>query len=106
MMRCILIKVEYNKKGCFQCLYTDEKGALINNKANRLEEDAHNRLIIRNGCGGTRAPYGTAVLLRTVAAMLYCIENIFDVDDDDKICIYRRFIKTIYAKRRRIPKKL
>ena len=78
-----LLKVEYNKKGCFQCLYTDEKGALINNKANRLEEDAHNRLIIRNGCGGTRAPYGTAVLLRTVAAMLYCIENIFDVDDDD-----------------------
>ena len=78
-----LLKVEYNTKGCFQCLYTDEKGALINNKANRLEEDAHNRLIIRNGCGGTRAPYGTAVLLRTVAAMLYCIENIFDVDDDD-----------------------
>lgn len=78
-----LLKVEYNKKGCFQCLYTDEKGALINNKANRLEEDAHNRLIIRNGCGGTRAPYGTAVLLRTVAAMLYCIENIFDVDDDN-----------------------
>ena len=32
--------------------------------------------IIRNGCGGTRAAYGTAILLRTTAALLDAICNI------------------------------
>ena len=50
-----LLKVEYNKKDVFSACTQMKKGALINNKANRLEEDAHNRLIIRNGCGGTQA---------------------------------------------------
>lgn len=78
-----LLKIEYNKKGCFQCLYTDKKGNWINNKANIMKEVEQDKLIIRNGCGGTRAPYGTAVLLRTVAALLYVVEKIFDVDQDD-----------------------
>ena len=33
-----LLKVEYNKKGCFQCLYTDEKGALIFYRLGGLEK--------------------------------------------------------------------
>ncbi len=32
--------------------------------------------IIRNGCGGTRAAYGTAILLRTVAALLDSIHKV------------------------------
>jgi len=78
-----LLKIDYSKKGCFQCLYTDEKGMLINNKANVLGEAQQDELIIRNGCGGTRAPYGTAVLLRTSAVLLNMIEEIFDVSDDN-----------------------
>ena len=76
-------KCPRNKKGCFQCLYTGENGNLTNNKANILNDEIQDKLIIRNGCGGTRAPYGTAVLLRTVAAVLYSVEKIFDVEDDD-----------------------
>ena len=32
--------------------------------------------ILRNGCGGTRAKYGTAIILRTVSALLEIIKNI------------------------------
>ena len=78
-----LLKIDYSKKGCFQCLYTAENGMLVNNKANVLKEEQQDELIIRNGCGGTRAPYGTAVLLRTVAALLNIIEEMFEVNGCD-----------------------
>lgn len=32
--------------------------------------------IIRNGCGGTRAAYGTATILRTTAALMETIGKI------------------------------
>lgn len=32
--------------------------------------------MIRNGCGGTRAAYGTSILLRTTAALLDTIRDI------------------------------
>lgn len=73
-----LLKVDYEKKGCFQCLYTSENGKLINNKVNILKEEQQDGLIIRNGCGGTRAPYGTSVLLRTTSVLLNILEDIFD----------------------------
>ena len=34
--------------------------------------------LIRNGCGGTRAAYGTAVILRTTVALLDTIRDIVD----------------------------
>ena len=35
--------------------------------------------MVRNGCGGTRAAYGTAVILRTVAALLDIIRDYYDM---------------------------
>ena len=75
-----LLKVDYSKQGCFQCLYTNSKGELQNNKVNSLDEEIQGEILLRNGCGGTRAPYGTAVLLRTTSAMLYFIDEIFRDD--------------------------
>lgn len=71
-----ILIVNYSKKGCFECLYTNEKGDLINNRAQlNLVEDEKNYLI-RNGCGGTRAAYGTSIILRTTAVLLNVIKKI------------------------------
>ena len=67
--------MNYQKAGCFECLYTDETGTLVNNRANHYSQSMDD-LIIRNGCGGTRAAYGTATILRTTAAMLEIIKGI------------------------------
>lgn len=72
-----ILTVNYDKKGCFECLYTDENGELVNNRANLNTEDQLESSLIRNGCGGTRAAYGTAVLLRTVAALLNTMQKVF-----------------------------
>lgn len=73
-----ILSIDYNKQGCFQCLFTDNKGDLINNKANNVSEIDVNALKIRNGCGGTRVAYGNAVLLRTTAVLLDVIKKNFD----------------------------
>lgn len=51
------LKVDYSKKGCFECLYTNREGILINNKTNRISDEVVEQNIIRNGCGGTRVAY-------------------------------------------------
>lgn len=73
-----ILSIDYNKKGCFQCLFTDENGNLVNNKVNIVTEDTIDSYKIRNGCGGTRVAYGNAVLLRTTAILLDVIKNEFE----------------------------
>lgn len=73
-----ILMIDYDKQGCFECLYTDENGALTNNKVNyNLEEDL-DHYKIRNGCGGTRVAYGNAVLLRTTAVLLDVVRDLFE----------------------------
>ena len=71
-----VLSVKYNNSGCFECLFTDEHGELINNKANMAKEEDVDKNMILNGCGGTRAAYGTAALLRTVSALLVLMKKI------------------------------
>lgn len=73
-----ILTVDNNYEGCFQCLFTDANGRRINNKVNRLSVEKTEQNKIRNGCGGTRAAYGNAILLRTVAALLNIMQEIFD----------------------------
>lgn len=73
-----ILVIDYSKKGCFQCLFTDKKGNLINNKANSISEVEVDAYKIRNGCGGTRVAYGNAVLLRTTSVLLDVIRESFD----------------------------
>ena len=71
-----ILVVDYKQTGCFECLYTDTEGKLTNNRARMNPDDISNRVLIRNGCGGTRAAYGTAIILRTVAALLDILKKI------------------------------
>lgn len=71
-----ILYVDYQHPGCFECLYTDTIGNPVNNRARKNSEDETKESIIRNGCGGTRAAYGTATLLRTTAALLDIIRDI------------------------------
>lgn len=75
-----ILLVDYQSKGCYQCLFTDENGKMVNNRAIRGAETLNNPYadsIIRNGCGGTRAAYGTNVLLRTTAVLLSTIQALY-----------------------------
>ena len=73
-----ILTVDYKESGCFECLYTDQQGTMINNKVNLNAEAISEQNILRNGCGGTRAAYGTAILLRTTAVLLENLKQIFD----------------------------
>lgn len=71
-----ILTVEYEKEGCYQCLFTTEDGRMTNNRASVNDDVIFDVSIIRNGCGGTRAAYGTAVILRTVAVLLDTIQRL------------------------------
>ena len=71
-----ILYVDYRDKGCYECLYTDANGNRVSNRARRNTQELSARSLIQNGCGGTRAAYGTAVLLRTTAALLDIIGKI------------------------------
>lgn len=71
-----ILVANYKKHGCFECLYTDEAGKLTNNRARKNPDGISESVLIRNGCGGTRAAYGTAIILRTVAALLDTLKKI------------------------------
>lgn len=71
-----ILYVNYQSKGCYECLYTDENGKRVNNRARRNTQELSVNGVVQNGCGGTRAAYGTAVLLRTTAALLEVISKI------------------------------
>lgn len=73
-----ILAIDYDKPGCFECLYTDEYGDLVNNQANYNSEEDLDHYKIRNGCGGTRVAYGNVVLLRTTAALLELVRDLFE----------------------------
>lgn len=73
-----ILFVNYQNRGCFECLYTDFQGHLVNNRARKNTDESIEKGLIRNGCGGTRAAYGTAVILRTTAALLDTIRDVID----------------------------
>ena len=72
-----ILTVDYEKQGCFECLYTNTDGKLVNNRAMLNTEEQVESGLLRNGCGGTRAAYGTSVLLRTVAVLLNIMQKVF-----------------------------
>jgi len=82
-----VLKVDYSKLGCYECLFTNDQGELVNNRASLNEEQDIGEQIIRNGCGGTRAAYGTAVLLRTTAALLDVIQKILSGEMEENTLI-------------------
>ncbi|WP_209345208.1 ThiF family adenylyltransferase [Flavonifractor sp. AGMB03687] len=65
-----LLRVDYSTSGCFECLFTDNVGNMVNNQANITADEDIELNTIRNGCGATRVAYGTSVLLRTTSALL------------------------------------
>ena len=65
-----VLKIDYSVPGCFECLFTDETGNMVNNQANVTADEIVELNTIRNGCGATRAAYGTSVLLRTTSVLL------------------------------------
>ncbi len=73
-----ILFADYRHAGCFECLYTDIDGNLVNNRARKNTLSISETSIIRNGCGGTRASYGTAVLLRTTSVLLDTIHKFYD----------------------------
>lgn len=82
-----ILLVNYQKQGCFECLYTDSHGKRINNRTRKNTDIMMGTGIVRNGCGGTRAAYGTSVILRTVSALLDIIRDIGDVTLSENILI-------------------
>ena len=73
-----LLVLDYEKQGCFQCLFTNDSGALINNKVNKVSDEYLQSHIISNGCGATRVPYGNSILLRTAGVLLDTMKKVFD----------------------------
>lgn len=65
-----ILKINYNFPGCYECLFTNDTGDIVNNQANLAEDKVVEFNTIHNGCGATRAAYGTSVLLRTTSVLL------------------------------------
>lgn len=82
-----ILKVDYLKKGCFECLYTNNEGNLVNNKANKLSDELVEYNTIRNGCGATRVAYGNEILLRTTCVMLDTVKKTFRGEFEDNCLI-------------------
>lgn len=82
-----VLKVDYSRKGCFECLYTNEDGGLVNNKANKLPDELVTQNTIRNGCGATRVAYGTEILLRTTCVILDTVKKTFRGEFEDNCLI-------------------
>lgn len=82
-----ILVIDYKKQGCYQCLCSDKEGNLINNQANSNANKNTDEFIIEGGCNGTRVAYGTAVLLRTTAALLDTLKKINNNELDKNIVI-------------------
>ena len=70
-----VLKIDYSSPGCFECLFTDDAGNMVNNQANVTADEIVELNTIRNGCGATRAAYGTSVLLRTTSVLLDVLDK-------------------------------
>lgn len=73
-----ILSVDYHKEGCFECLFTNEQGIPVNNKANITTDIVVEKNTIGNGCGATRVKYGTTVLLRTTSVFLNVMRDVFE----------------------------
>ena len=82
-----ILFIDYSKRGCFECLFTDEHGGVINNKANVITDDVIEKSTVRNGCGATRVKYGTAILLRTTGTLLNVIQKVFGKEMEENCLI-------------------
>lgn len=82
-----ILFVDYSKRGCFECLFTDEYGNVTNNKANVVAEDVVEKNTVKNGCGATRVKYGTAILLRTTSVLLNVIQKVFGKEMEEN-CLF------------------
>lgn len=82
-----ILSVNYQTQGCFECLYTDENGHAVNNRSRRNPDKRFERTMIRNCCGGTRAAYGSAILLRTTAALLDTIRKVISNEISNSVLI-------------------
>lgn len=90
-----ILIVDYSKKGCFECLFTDSSGKLVNNKVNKLSDERIERYTLKNGCGATRVAYGTSVLLRTTSVLLDIIQKIFNNEVNENSLINISPIKVV-----------
>lgn len=82
-----ILCVNYLREGCFECLYTDVDGGLINNKVNKMTDDQVEMNVLRTGCGATRVAYGTDILLRTTSAVLNTVQRVFNGQVQQNILI-------------------
>lgn len=82
-----ILYTDYAKKGCFECLFTDRFGNVINNKVNVVSDELVEKNTIKNGCGATRVKYGTAILLRTTAVLLNVVQKIFAKEMEEN-CLF------------------
>lgn len=65
--------IRNQEKGCFECLYTSQNGDYCPNIINRAVQKEIK--YIRNGCGGTRVPYGNKTLLTATALLITALED-------------------------------
>ncbi len=63
------LPINYSKKGCFQCLYTNVE----TNKAHYSNQKSDLK-VIGTGCGGVFNPYGNLALLRGCAMILELVQ--------------------------------
>lgn len=82
-----ILYTDYAKKGCFECLFTDRFGNVINNKVNVVCDELVEKNTIKNGCGATRVKYGTAILLRTTAVLLNVVQKVFAKEMEEN-CLF------------------
>ncbi len=65
--------INNHQEGCYECLYTNENGELCENTVNKADKSTIR--YIRNGCNGTRVPYGNKTLLTASALILKAIND-------------------------------
>ncbi len=73
---CHVASIYGFENGCFECIFTDQLGNLCPNAVNIAPQEKIE--YIRNGCGGTRVPYGNRVLLDASSIVLKALDNSCD----------------------------
>ncbi len=68
-----VVAIRNQNSGCFECLYTDCNGNMCSNSINIAPKESIQ--YFRNGCGGTRVPYGNRTLLTATALLLTALED-------------------------------
>lgn len=65
--------IDYNKKGCYNCLFYDNGLELPGNKISFTDGSEK---LIGNGCGGTFTSYGNNVLIRNALLITYLLKKL------------------------------